>query len=156
MAIVHLCLGSNLGNRENYFKKAMNEIENRIGPIVALSSLYETEAWGYDSDNKFLNGCIAVNTALSPKDTLSQLKDIETLQGRLKTAKNDYSDRVIDIDIIFFDDLVLEIPGLTIPHPKMQQRLFVLNPLFEIAPDYIHPVLKKTVRTLLSEINLQP
>lgn len=156
MAIVHLCLGSNLGNREDYFRKAMNEIENRIGPIVALSSLYETDAWGYDSDNKFLNACITANTALSPKDCLFQLKDIEILLGRLITAKNDYSDRVIDIDIIFYDDLVLETHELTIPHPKMQERLFVLNPLFEIAPDYIHPVLKKTVKTLLSEISLQP
>lgn len=156
MAIVHLCLGSNLGNREDYFKKAMNEIENRIGPIVALSSFYETEAWGYESGNKFLNACIAVNTTLSSKDCLFQLKDIEMILGRLKTAKNNYSDRVIDIDIIFYDNLVLETPELTIPHPKMQERLFVLNPLFEIAPDYNHPVFNKTVRTLLSEINLQP
>jgi len=156
MALLYLCLGSNLGQREEYFRRVMEEIEKRIGPIVARSAFYETEAWGYDSCNKFLNSCIAVKTELYPTDCLTCLKEMEILLGRLKSAENNYADRVIDVDILFYDDLVIDKPELTIPHPRMQFRSFVLTPLSDIAPDFVHPVLKKTISALLVEINSRP
>jgi len=155
MSLLYLCLGSNLGQREEYFFKVMQEIEERIGPILARSAFYETEAWGYESKNKFLNACIAVRTELSPVDCLLHLKESENRLGRLKSPGNGYSDRVIDVDILFYDDLIMNDQELVIPHPRMHERSFVLIPLSEIAPDFIHPVLKKSIKTLLGEINLQ-
>jgi 2-amino-4-hydroxy-6-hydroxymethyldihydropteridine diphosphokinase len=156
MSLAYLCMGSNLGDREEYFLRAMKKIEILIGPILARSAFYETNAWGYESENKFLNACIIVRTALKPRDCLLSLKDIESSLGRLKNTKKGYSDRVIDIDILFYDSLIVNDNELVIPHPRLHERFFVLNPLSEIAPDFIHPVLKKTIRILLEEVNLQP
>jgi len=156
MSLVYLCLGSNLGQREEYFRRVMEEIEERIGPIVARSALYETEAWGYESGNKFLNACIAIKTELYPMDCLRYIKESESRLGRFRSTENNYTDRVIDVDILFYDNLVIDEPGLVIPHPRMHDRSFVLVPLSEIAPDLVHPVLKKSIITLLDELSSQP
>jgi 2-amino-4-hydroxy-6-hydroxymethyldihydropteridine diphosphokinase len=156
MSLVYLCLGSNLGQREDNFRKAIILIEEKIGSIKARSAFHETFPWGYDSTNKFLNACIAVETTIRPQDCLLCLKDIERSLGRIKSANTGYSDRVIDIDILLYDDLVMESPDLTIPHPLMHERYFVLKPLSEIASDLVHPILKKNIRTLLVEISSKP
>jgi len=153
MSVVYICLGSNLGERHKYLNNAILAIQNEVGLVLARSSFYETEAWGFKSEHKFLNACISVSTTLSPDKLLTVLKKIEKDLGRLKTDKNRYSDRVIDLDIIFYDDLIYENHELTIPHPMMHKRSFVLVPLNEIASDFIHPVLKLSVKQILDSIS---
>ncbi|MDP4278431.1 MAG: 2-amino-4-hydroxy-6-hydroxymethyldihydropteridine diphosphokinase [Bacteroidota bacterium] len=156
MALVYLSLGSNLGDRKTYLTKAIELIEQEIGPVTARSAFYETKPWGYESDHLFLNACIAAETALSPSDCLLHLKEGERRLGRLKIADSRYSDRVIDMDILFYDNLILNEPGLVIPHPLMHHRSFVLKPLVEIAPEFIHPVLKKSMLELLESLSSLP
>ena len=151
-----MSLGSNLGERFEMINKAITEIEKTIGSVMARSAFYETESWGYESANKFINACIAVRTDIPANECIILLKNTESLLGRKKTTKNGYSDRLIDIDILFYDDMVINEDNLIIPHPMMHKRNFVLTPLCEIAPDIIHPVLKKTVSELLEKLNSQP
>lgn len=152
MASVYLGLGSNLGDKDANFRQAIEQIEKQIGPIVARSVFFVSEPWGFESKNFFLNACVAADTALSPKDTLSLLKGIEKTMGRPEKTPGAYMDRVIDLDILFYDDLVLESEKLILPHPLLHKRIFVLKPLAEIAPDLMHPVLRKTIRELLTEL----
>lgn len=156
MSLVYMSLGSNLGERFEMINKAITEIEKTIGSVMARSAFYETESWGYESANKFINACIAVRTDIPANECIILLKNTESLLGRKKTTKNGYSDRLIDIDILFYDDMVINEDNLIIPHPMMHKRNFVLTPLCEIAPDIIHPVLKKTVSELLEKLNSQP
>ena len=150
MAEVYLGLGTNLGDKEANLDMAMEEIRKRVGEILSLSAYYITEPWGFDSKNAFLNAVCKVSTSLSPLDVLLTTQSIEKDLGRLKKSVNgQYSDRPIDIDILLYDDIVLDSPTLTIPHPLMHKRTFVMEPLSEIDPELVHPVLHKSMKEIL-------
>ena len=138
---VYLGLGSNLGDREEHIRKAIALIGESIGLVIRQSSLIETEPWGFESFNKFLNGVILVETSLTPRQLLKATQKIERQLGRKKKSTDSclltpvsYSDRSIDIDILLYDDLTVDEPDLKIPHPLMEQRDFVMIPLNEIKP----------------------
>lgn len=144
MAIVYLGLGTNIGNRRGNLVKAAALLAERVGDILALSGFMETEPWGFDSENLFLNAAIKMETPLTPDELLSATQAIEREMGREKKSDGSYHDRVIDIDILLYDNRVIEQPGLIVPHPLMQERLFVMAPLAEIAPFERHPLLGQT------------
>ncbi len=150
MAVVHIGIGSNLGNRKENCLKALDLLSARGIVIGKQSSLYETEPWGVEDQPKFMNMAAEIETGLEPLKLLETLKSVEEEMGRKEGYR--WGPRVIDLDILFFGDMVIECPELTIPHPLMHEREFVLRPLAEIAPDKVHPVLKKTVTELLAEI----
>ena len=134
---VYLGLGSNLGDRQANIERAIELISERVGEVIRRSSLMETEPWGFESENKFLNGVILCETTLTPRQVLRKTQKIERDMGRKKktspSAKSRiYSDRGIDIDILLYDDLTVDEPDLKIPHPLMQEREFVMIPLKEI------------------------
>ena len=135
---VYLGLGSNLGNREEIILKAISLIGERVGLVIRQSSLIETEPWGFESDNKFLNGVILCETTLTPRQVLRATQKIERELGKLRkhstrrTPLSIYHDRPIDIDILLYDDLTIDEPDLKIPHPLMHERDFVMIPLKEI------------------------
>ncbi|MBP1638590.1 MAG: folK [Bacteroidetes bacterium] len=149
MSNVYLSLGSNLGDRKRNLANAIGEIGRRCGEIDISSSFYVTTPWGFSSPNDFINSVILVITTLEPAALLAILKDIELNAGRQAKTKTEYQDRPVDIDILFYDDRVVATEQLTIPHPRLHLRLFVLIPLVEIAPQIIHPVFQKTVTDLL-------
>lgn len=146
---VFLSLGSNLGDRLSYLNQAVEELELCGIKCVKKSPVYETDSWGYD-DEPYLNQVLECETFLTPEKLLEETSKIETLLGRKRTLSG-YEARTIDIDILFYDSEIVDIPQLKVPHPKIALRRFVLTPLKEIAPDFLHPVLKKTVRQLLEE-----
>lgn len=149
MATVYLGLGTNLGDKEANLRTAIYKLQERIGKQVSLSSFYETAPWGFESDHSFLNAAIGLETILSPIEILHITQEIEKELGRTKKSVNgSYSDRLIDIDILLYDNLVLQTPELTIPHPLMTERDFVMNPLIEIAGNVIHPTRQKTLSEL--------
>lgn len=149
MATVYLGLGTNLGNKEANLRTAIYKLKERIGKQVSLSSFYETAPWGFESDHSFLNAAIGLETSLSPIEILHITQEIEKELGRTKKSVNgSYSDRLIDIDILLYDTLVLQTPELTIPHPLMTERDFVMKPLIEIAGNVIHPTRQKTLSEL--------
>lgn len=152
MATVYLGLGTNLGNKEANLRTAIYKLQERIGKQVSLSSFYETAPWGFESDHSFLNAAIGLETSLSPIEILHITQEIEKELGRTKKSVNgSYSDRLIDIDILLYDTLVLQTPELTIPHPLMTERDFVMKPLIEIAENVIHPTRQKTLSELYQE-----
>ncbi|MBK7629071.1 MAG: 2-amino-4-hydroxy-6-hydroxymethyldihydropteridine diphosphokinase [Bacteroidales bacterium] len=157
---IFLGIGTNMGNREANLCEAVTLIGISIGEIKKVSSVYETEPWGFEAENNFLNMTVEVVTTHTPSGVLGAILMIEAQLGRIRTEKQ-YSSRVIDIDILFFDDLIMDEITLKIPHPYLHERKFVLFPLNEIAPDFIHPVLKQSVGSLLkscedlSEVRLQ-
>lgn len=152
MATVYLGLGTNLGNKEANLRTAIYKLQERIGKQVSLSSFYETAPWGFESDHSFLNAAIGLETSLSPIEILHITQEIEKELGRTKkTVNGSYSDRLIDIDILLYDTLVLQTPELTIPHPLMTERDFVMKPLIEIAGNVIHPTRQKTLSELYQE-----
>lgn len=154
MATLYLSLGTNLGDRQSNLETARTLIGQTIGTVQATSGVMETEPWGFDSPNSFLNMALAVNTELSPMEALKATQTIEKEMGRRNKSRNShYSDRIIDIDLIMYDNQVTDLPRLKIPHPLMHLRRFVLEPLSEIAPELVHPILHKTVTEMLEEIS---
>lgn len=153
MALVYFSLGSNLGKKEASIKLALLEIKKQIGLIKACSAFYISEPWGFKSKNTFLNVCAIIETNLDPHTCLYIIKNIERYLGRTENPSNGYTDRIIDIDILFYDQEIIQEENLIIPHPLLHKRLFVLNPLSEIAPNLIHPVFNKTIASLIKEFN---
>lgn len=152
MPVLYLGLGSNLGNRRALIEKAVSLVAERVGRVSALSSFYESEPWGFVSDNIFLNAAAAVETELEPLEVLGRIKEIERELGRVKKTSERYEDRPVDIDILFYGDAVINLPELTVPHPLMLMRRFVMEPLAEIAPGFVHPVAGKSVAELLRDM----
>ena len=149
MAIAYLALGTNIGNKRRNMITAAALLAERVGDVLALSGFYETEPWGFQSENTVLNAALQLDTSLSPLELLKATQEIEIEMGRTQKSNGAYHDRIIDIDILLYDNLVLQTPELTLPHPLMHERLFVMEPLAEIAPNVIHPVFKKPVISLL-------
>lgn len=147
---VILSLGSNLGDRSKHLKMAIAFLEKELGIVKSKSSIFETEAWGNLNLNSFLNQVVEIETSFSPNEVLIITQQIELNLGRQKKTTNNYvyCNREIDIDILFYEDLILESDSLVIPHPQLQNRLFVLKPLMEIEPNRLHPVLQVTIQKL--------
>jgi 2-amino-4-hydroxy-6-hydroxymethyldihydropteridine diphosphokinase len=154
MALAYLSIGSNIGDREAELRHALTRLAE-VGRVVAFSSFYETEPVEYSEQPWFLNCAAALSTGKTPQELMASLLDIERQMGRERTQKKrtqKKGPRSIDIDILLLDDLVIHSQQVTIPHPAMQQRRFVLEPLAEIAAEAVHPVLKKTIRALLDAL----
>lgn len=149
--IVYLALGSNLGDRLANLKQAVASLPPQM-EVKAKSRVYETPPWGYADQSMFLNQVIRANTYLELEPLLKHIKRLETALGRKPSFKN--GPRLIDLDILFYDDLVLDTPSLVIPHPHMHERGFVLLPLMDIAPDLVHPVNKKSVREMIASCDV--
>lgn len=148
---MYILLGGNLGNRFLNIEKACGLIGERIGKIQTMSSIYETEPWGFDNTENFLNRVVVVETGLDYTNLLFTLQRIEKDLGRIKKTSIDYSSREIDLDILFYNLEIVEDKdiGLIIPHPRLHMRKFVLVPLAELAPHLLHPVFKVTMQELL-------
>lgn len=145
---VFLGIGSNLGDREANLKEAVKGLGETIGTIISCSSVYETEPWGFEAQEQFLNMVVEADTKLNPSGLLGAILMTEAKLGRTRSGKQ-YSSRLIDIDILLFNDLIMNEEALQIPHPHLHKRKFVLVPLCEIAPEVVHPVYKKTISELL-------
>ena len=153
MARVCFSLGSNLGPRETYLRKALQALDKELGSLVKCSSFYETLPWGFSSDSLFLNAAACYDTLLSPEEVLAVTQQIEKSLGRKeKSRQGQYADRCIDIDILLYDDKVMQTPDMILPHPHMAERMFVLEPLAEIMPHMLHPQLRKTILQLKEEL----
>lgn len=148
MANVFILLGGNVGDKSKIFNLTISHIANQIGPIAQISSIYATESWGFKSD-LFWNQLLIVETQHGPFEVLERTQSIEKELGRTKKGGN-YENRTIDLDILYYDDLILSTPGLIIPHPQIARRKFALAPLDEIAPDKIDPVLSLTIHEMLA------
>ena len=147
--MVYLGLGTNLGDKEQNLRMSIKKIEERIGNVVSLSAFYATAPWGFSSENSFLNAAVCVEQTLLPLQVLEETQRIERELGRTEKSVNGlYADRLIDIDLLLYDDRVMDAEGLILPHPLMTERRFVMEPLSEIAPDVVHPVLHKTMKEL--------
>ena len=146
--MLYLLLGANLNDRAQTLRRAADLIAERIGSVVRQSALYETAPWGVTDQPAYLNQVLAVETMLLPETVLMQTQRIEAELGRVRLEK--WGARVIDVDILYYDDLVTESETLTIPHPYLHQRRFTLVPLAEIAPEFVHPVFQKTTAELLA------
>jgi 2-amino-4-hydroxy-6-hydroxymethyldihydropteridine diphosphokinase len=148
---VYLGLGSNLGDRHRSIRKAIELLSDKIH-MEQISSIYETDPVGYDHQSRFLNAVCKARTSLEPSEVLSLSKEIESTLGREATFRN--GPRTIDIDILFYDDQVINTPQLTVPHPRLEERPFALVPLAELAPDLVHPTSRKSITELMSEMTL--
>lgn len=153
MSTAYLGLGTNIGNKRGNIVTAAALLAERVGDVLALSSMYETEPWGFQSENVFLNAVIVLETSLTPLELLDATRQIEIELGRIEKSDGTYHDRTIDIDLLLVDDVILHTDRLTLPHPLMHKRLFVMEPLAEVAPEVVHPVLGKTMREILSGIS---
>ena len=149
MSIAYLSLGSNKGNRQLWLDNAIELLGQNAGVILKMSSRYETKAWGISEQPDFINMCLQLQTSLSAIELLHTILQTETTLGRVRDIK--WGPRTIDIDILFYENAIINSEGLLIPHPHLQERRFILMPLIDIAPCHIHPVLNKRVNELLKE-----
>jgi 2-amino-4-hydroxy-6-hydroxymethyldihydropteridine diphosphokinase len=149
--IVYLSLGTNLGNRAANLKQAISSLPPQM-TVKARSKVYETPPWGYTEQDQFLNQVVMVTTYLEPEKLLKHIKRLEVAMGRKSSFR--YGPRLIDIDILFYDDEILDTPLLVIPHPNLHERGFVLLPLMDIAPDLIHPEKKRSIREMIGFCDL--
>ncbi|MEO6729731.1 MAG: 2-amino-4-hydroxy-6-hydroxymethyldihydropteridine diphosphokinase [Ferruginibacter sp.] len=145
----YLLLGSNMGNSKQQLLTAIKQIETQIGKLINQSALYATAAWGNTDQPDFLNQVLVIETSLEASQIMQEILGIEKKMGRVRTVKN--AARIIDIDILFFNDEIINEPHLVIPHPEIQKRRFVLVPLNELSPELKHPALNKTIHQLLLE-----
>ena len=150
MIKLYVLLGGNLGDKQQVFSEARARLNQQVGAITNQSAIYETEPWGFESDDIFWNQVLEISAAFSPEEVLQQTQQIEHELGRIRKATQ-YDSRIIDIDILFYGDQVIKTENLIVPHPRIQERKFALVPLFEIAPVLIHPVFQKSIRQLLDE-----
>lgn len=150
MATIYLLLGGNIGDKERIFEEAGKYLDTLIGEISQKSAIYETEPWGFESSDLFWNQALEISTRLSPEEVLAQIHVVEKQLGRIRKVSQ-YGSRTIDIDILFYDNQIVNNTKLTIPHPRLQERNFALIPLCEIAPGLIHPVFQKSISQLLAE-----
>jgi 2-amino-4-hydroxy-6-hydroxymethyldihydropteridine diphosphokinase len=146
-----LSLGSNIGDRHKLLSRAIRYINVGIGHIIDLSGVYETEAWGFDTEDKFLNMAVEIMTDYTPIEVLDKCHEIEEKLGRERLVGQAYTSRPIDIDILLYSNEIINTPELVIPHKHLAERRFVLEPLSEIAPEYVHPVLNITIKELLKK-----
>lgn len=146
MSKVYFSIGSNKGNRSQLINEAIDKIDISIGRVELKSSIYETQSWGFKSNN-FYNVCLLIESSLSVELIFNKILKIEKDMGRLKSG-NKYSDRCIDIDILFVEEIIVNNKNLIIPHPRLHLRKFVLTPMLDIAPDLIHPILNKSIKQL--------
>jgi len=147
---LYILLGGNLGDKRKIFTDSIALLTEQLGSITAQSAIYETEPWGFESEDLFWNQVLEINCQLSPIEVLKKTQQIEAVLGRTR-EKQQYASRLIDIDILFYGDQILALENLTVPHPRIQERKFVLVPLNEIAPEFIHPVYQKSISQLLNE-----
>lgn len=150
MQRIYLLLGSNLGERDQILHKAAEAISERVGDILEVSSVYETESWGKTGQPQFLNQVICIESSHSASTILNEVLEIEKLLGRERLEK--WGSRTMDIDILFYGSAVINEPDLIVPHPYFQDRRFAVMPMLEIAPDFEHPVLGKTISTIALEL----
>jgi 2-amino-4-hydroxy-6-hydroxymethyldihydropteridine diphosphokinase len=150
MKNVYLLLGSNLGDRKMFLQQAIMHISYDIAPTVVISSVYETQSWGKTDEPDYLNMVIEVTTDLPAKTILDKVLAIEQVMGRKREEK--WGSRIIDIDILYYNQNIIDEPGLQIPHPQLHKRRFTLEPLAEIAPNFIHPILRKSNTQLKNEL----
>jgi 2-amino-4-hydroxy-6-hydroxymethyldihydropteridine diphosphokinase len=150
MIKLYLLLGGNLGEKRKIFAEITELLQNRLGEITSQSAIYETEPWGFESDDFFWNQAIEITTSLSPEEVLRVTQQTEQDKGRIRKA-NQYDSRIIDIDILFYGNQIINQQNLIVPHPLIQERKFALVPLNEIAPELIHPVFQKSIGQLLNE-----
>jgi 2-amino-4-hydroxy-6-hydroxymethyldihydropteridine diphosphokinase len=146
---IFLLLGSNLGDRQQHLDAAIAAVAREAGPVVAKSAVYETAPWGKIDQPQFLNQAIEIHSDFSAHELLHKILEIEQTLGRKRAEK--WGERLIDIDLIYFDQAVISDQALTVPHPHLQERRFVLVPLTEISPQFVHPILRKTNEVLLAE-----
>lgn len=151
MNVAYLCLGGNLGDRESSIQMAISKIKQEVGGVSAISRIYETEAWGVTNQNAYLNMCLELKTEFSAELLITALLKIEHDLGRERNLYHTYEPRTIDIDILFYNDVILEYNHLTVPHPRLHLRKFVLIPLNDVASDFIHPIFQKKISDLLIE-----
>ncbi len=149
--IVYLALGSNLDNRLANLKEAVASLPPQMD-VKAKSHIYETPPWGYEDQPKFLNQALKVQTYLEPEPLLKHIKRLEIALGR--KASFQHGPRLIDMDILFYDEIILNTPALTLPHPRLHERGFVLLPMMDIAPDLIHPLMHRSIREMVASANL--
>jgi 2-amino-4-hydroxy-6-hydroxymethyldihydropteridine diphosphokinase len=143
MSLIFLSLGSNLGDRNRHLIDAILLLAERVGEVRRVSTFHTTKSWGYTSSNDYLNAVVLLQTKLTPMELLAETQQIEISMGRKTKTVINYSDRIIDIDVLLYNNEIIDLPVLKIPHPLMLERDFVLKPLIEIAPDLIHPVTLK-------------
>lgn len=148
MNISYLLIGGNEGDKRGYLSRARRLIADAGAEILQTSALYETAAWGKTDQPSFLNQALRIRTLLDALPLMQTLLEIETTMGRVRSEK--YGSRRIDIDMLFFNETIIGLPELTIPHPELHNRRFALTPMAEIAPDYIHPLLHRSIKDLLS------
>jgi 2-amino-4-hydroxy-6-hydroxymethyldihydropteridine diphosphokinase len=151
MVNLFLGLGGNVGNVSEKLKIALEEINKKIGTVIAKSSTYKTEPWGNKNQDFFLNQVVEVQSALGAEDVLKKTLEIERLLGRNRDRDNQFAARTVDIDILFYGNEIIRLADLIVPHPRLHLRNFVLTPLSEIAPEFFHPSLNKKIKDLLKD-----